>query len=450
MKRLIAGAALAAVLLGGGVAGAAAPPTTTPPAAPVPAPAPTQQPAGLGTDGALDQLASGCFNGSMQACDDLYYAARRDPANEAYISYGDTCAGRQAEGTGVLCAVAFLDGPGMGQPVGPTTTVAGPTTTATATGESAPPTTIAESVMFGTGATTGSAFPACPVLTYLNDTLQCVPTSTPTPPQTVALATDLDCPIEGDLEHPDPNNEEVFTFTDPSQMKTLVECILPEAVAWMIYEYGSLDVPTEWAGSQATSLLPNNFIYVPTGVRGVVTDQTCISEDDQGEYAYNERSLSYCPVDGNIYLGEAQLWSDYLNHGDADLWGSVSHEWGHRIQHVAGQPSSATPNEQVPPENQADCFSGAFLDYSARNTALDQPSTPDDLIDLFIGLFNIGDPRIGEETQDHGTIDQRIRAFYVGYNSADSLGAWACDFYVTSGSIIPPSRTNQTATTAVS
>jgi predicted metalloprotease len=156
----------------------------------------------------------------------------------------------------------------------------------------------------------------------------------------------------------------------------------------------------------------------------------------------------YCPVDGNIYLGEAQLWSDYNDHGDADLWGSISHEWGHRIQHVAGQPNSATPNEQIPPENQADCFSGAFLDYSARNTALDTPSTPDDLLDLFIGLFNIGDPRIGEETQDHGTIDQRIRAFYVGYNSADSEGAWACDFYVTSGSIIPKSRTDQTESTS--
>ncbi len=119
---------MAAVLLGGGVAAAAAP-TTTPPLVPVPAPAPTQQPSGLGTVGALDQLAAGCFNGSMQACDDLYEAARQDPANEAYISYGDTCAGRQAAGTGILCAEAFLDGPGMGQPVGPTTTVAAPTPT---------------------------------------------------------------------------------------------------------------------------------------------------------------------------------------------------------------------------------------------------------------------------------------------------------------------------------
>ena len=105
---------------------AAPPPTTTPPAAPVPAPAPTQDPTGLGTDGALDQLASACFNGSMPACDDLYRAA---PVDSAYEAYGDTCAGRQALETGILCIEAFLDGPGMGQPVGPTTTVVGPTTT---------------------------------------------------------------------------------------------------------------------------------------------------------------------------------------------------------------------------------------------------------------------------------------------------------------------------------
>jgi hypothetical protein len=441
MRRLFAGAAFAAALVGGGVA-TAAEPATTPPAAPTPAPAPTQEPPGPGANAALDQLAVACFNGSMQSCDDLYEAARQDPANQAYIAYGDTCAGRQPAGTGVLCARVFLDGPALGQPV-PT---AAPTTAASpTTAPPAPPTTIAETVMFGVGASTGSVFPACPVGTYLNDPLQCVPTLTPTPPQTVALAVDAVCPVVGDLEHPDPDNPAVFTFTEPAQMRTLAECILPAAVAWMIWEYGSLDLPAEWTASQASSLLPNNFLYVPTGVRGAVTDETCISEDEQGEYAYSDRSLMYCPVDGNVYLGEAQLWSDYNEHGDADLWGSISHEWAHRIQHVAGLPNSATPNEQIPFENQADCFSGAFLDYSARYTALDAPSTGDDLVDLFVGLFNIGDPRIGDPEQNHGSVDQRIRAFFIGYNSPDTQGAWACDFYVTSGSIVPTSTAGHSA-----
>ncbi len=178
---------------------------------------------------------------------------------------------------------------------------------------------------------------------------------------------------------------------------------------------------------------------------------TCQSEDQQGEYSYSDMDEAYCPVDGYIYLGEAAMWRDYNEHGDADIWGTIAHEWGHRIQQLTGGRGSATANEQIPFENQADCFSGALLDYSARFTARDAPSTPDDIFDLFIGLFEIGDPRIGLDTQNHGTIDQRLRAFYVGYNSADNLGAWACDFYVTSESIIPPSRqTGTTATTVAS
>jgi hypothetical protein len=84
----------------------AAPPTTTPPAAPVPAPAPTQQPTGLGTDAAMDVLANACFNGTMQACDDLYAQA---PDGSAYLTFGDTCAGRQPAGTDRYCTRVFTD-----------------------------------------------------------------------------------------------------------------------------------------------------------------------------------------------------------------------------------------------------------------------------------------------------------------------------------------------------
>ena len=39
----------------------------------------------------------------MQSCDDLYDDTVADDALEAYTVYGDTCAGRQAEGTGRYC-----------------------------------------------------------------------------------------------------------------------------------------------------------------------------------------------------------------------------------------------------------------------------------------------------------------------------------------------------------
>jgi len=61
-------------------------------------------PEGLGDDPALDAFAQECYDGSMQSCD-LLYASSED--GSVYKSYGDTCAGRQPEGTTLLCTVAF-------------------------------------------------------------------------------------------------------------------------------------------------------------------------------------------------------------------------------------------------------------------------------------------------------------------------------------------------------
>jgi hypothetical protein len=40
----------------------------------------------------------------MNVCDELFFEAA---AGTAYKTYGDTCAGRQPEGTGQLCRVTF-------------------------------------------------------------------------------------------------------------------------------------------------------------------------------------------------------------------------------------------------------------------------------------------------------------------------------------------------------
>ena len=64
----------------------------------------TEEPDGLGDDPTFDDAARDCFDGDMQACDDLYVEA---DAGSDYERYGDTCAGRQDEGTRRLCTVAF-------------------------------------------------------------------------------------------------------------------------------------------------------------------------------------------------------------------------------------------------------------------------------------------------------------------------------------------------------
>ncbi len=85
------------------------PPTTVPGGTvPVGVPAATQEPTGLGDDATLDGLAQSCFDGDMQACDDLFDIA---PFGSAYRAYGDTCAGRQEPGTFNLCRVVFAPDP---------------------------------------------------------------------------------------------------------------------------------------------------------------------------------------------------------------------------------------------------------------------------------------------------------------------------------------------------
>jgi hypothetical protein len=64
----------------------------------------TQPPTGLGSDPVMNRLASRCYEGNMQACDDLF---ANSATNSLYEAYGDTCAGRQAWGRDVYCTTMF-------------------------------------------------------------------------------------------------------------------------------------------------------------------------------------------------------------------------------------------------------------------------------------------------------------------------------------------------------
>jgi hypothetical protein len=64
----------------------------------------TVPPEHLGSDPVFDVLAGKCFDGDMQACDDLFANAA---SNSLYEAYGDTCAGRQPPGTDIYCTSSF-------------------------------------------------------------------------------------------------------------------------------------------------------------------------------------------------------------------------------------------------------------------------------------------------------------------------------------------------------
>jgi hypothetical protein len=97
----------------------------------------------------MDLLAIACFNGTMQACDDLY---DESPVGSAYEAFGDTCAGRQPAATGRYCAEVFTDT--VAQQTTPTTTVQ-PTTTLQ------PPTTVQPTTLV-TSTTTAQTVPPVP------------------------------------------------------------------------------------------------------------------------------------------------------------------------------------------------------------------------------------------------------------------------------------------------
>ena len=321
-----------------------------------------------------------------------------------------------------ICAAVVMVGLGGG-----VAAAAPPPSEPPAAPQAAPPTDEVEPLtaeqIYGIGPSgSGPEAPDCAPLTVLGEDLTCIPAATPTPPGTIALAINAPCPVTGDLEE---------AFTEPSQMKTLTECMLPIAVAWLTWEYNSLTPPAEW-NAVSTSLLPNNFLYVPTDVRNPAY---C------GYDGSSEGTLFYCQVDDAIYLGEAAMWNFYTKHGDASLFGAIAHEMGHRVQHLAGTKFNDpdNPNEGIPSENQADCFAGAFMAYAARNHYMDPLGAdiinPDDVYDMINGFLDIGE-RL-DEHQTHGTVDQRLRALYIGYNSEPAVGAWACDFYLTDIRIAP-------------
>lgn len=67
-------------------------------------PDPAAPPDGLGNDPVLDALATDCYGGDMQSCDDLF---DRSDVGSDYETYGDSCAGRQPVGTLVDCTETF-------------------------------------------------------------------------------------------------------------------------------------------------------------------------------------------------------------------------------------------------------------------------------------------------------------------------------------------------------
>lgn len=158
----------------------------------------------------------------------------------------------------------------------------------------------------------------------------------------------------------------------------------------------------------------------------------------------------YCPADEGIYIDTtfyADLQSRFGSDGGqlAKMY-VIAHEYGHHIQYLDGTLTSADRNDTGPQgefvrmELQADCYAGMWAHHAANTTNEDgqpllQPLTEQDIQSALSAASAVGDDNIQEnvsggratpESWTHGSSEQRMRWFTVGYEQGT---VQACDTF---------------------
>lgn len=143
----------------------------------------------------------------------------------------------------------------------------------------------------------------------------------------------------------------------------------------------------------------------------------------------------YCPIDQTIYLDET--FFDELEirfgakGGDVAEAYVIGHEVGHHVQNLLGIIDSniITNETQIMIELMADCLAGVW----ANSLNIDQILLPGEIDEAMDAAAAVGDDRIQKklsgqinpETWTHGSSEQRVAAFNLGYENGNLK---ACEF----------------------
>ena len=110
--------------------------------------------------------------------------------------------------------------------------------------------------------------------------------------------------------------------------------------------------------------------------------------------------------------------------GDMAITMVLSHEYGHAIQKMAKLNKKGTPT--LVAEQQADCFSGAYIRWVAEgNSPRFTLSTGDGLNNLLAAMIAFRDPLLSQDDyfdtgDEHGSAFERISAFQFGFTDGPS------------------------------
>lgn len=146
----------------------------------------------------------------------------------------------------------------------------------------------------------------------------------------------------------------------------------------------------------------------------------------------------YCPADQKVYI-DLSFYRDLRDRhnapGDFAQAYVVAHEVGHHVQTITGiskkvheqrsRVSKAQGNQlSVRQELQADCFSGVWANRAQRSKQILERG---DIEEALNAATSIGDDRLQKQSQGyvvpesftHGTSEQRVRWFKIGFETGD-------------------------------
>lgn len=157
------------------------------------------------------------------------------------------------------------------------------------------------------------------------------------------------------------------------------------------------------------------LIFIPAG-RGVGSE--CV--DVNGDDTQHDRSHDFCSTDNTVYIGQEVLWDSYRKYRAVAPLSGLAHEYGHFLQSAMHVPEPHGASDTIRNENQADCFSGAFIGHLRDRGQIVDPRDIDILKQYLTATASVDAPG-----RDHGTARERIDSFTLGYDGA--LGA--CNQY---------------------
>ena len=145
-----------------------------------------------------------------------------------------------------------------------------------------------------------------------------------------------------------------------------------------------------------------------------------------GERLYQLVNAFYCPPDDLMAWDRGSLLpgaSKYF--GPMSVPAVIAHEYGHAVQHMADLVGPSTPG--LVAEQQADCFSGAYVRWVAEGKSPRFTlSTTDGLDHVLAGAIDLRDPIMtveDESANPHGTALDRVSAFQMGFDDGPAACA---------------------------